>query len=203
MMKAIAEAASPIGTPYRRCSTATMVALPTGSFTSAGTAAAARRQLALGEATVIAPADDEDAASGSEALWRELATLRPLPRRVLILRAEQGREWLAQQLRDAGAEVNSLAVYRRVARAWKDLPAGALVAAALHAARPVLVVTSSEAVQLVLHNAEQAGLGDQLRNGVVVTMHPRVAEVLRAAGCAEVHTLPHLDAAALLALAPR
>lgn len=171
----------------------------------AATADVARRELPLGNgALLIAPPVSEDEAmAGSEALWHELQTLMPAPRRVLVLRAEQGREWLAEQLRAAGAEVQSLAVYRRVARPWTDALSAASIAATLQGARPVLVVTSSESVKSVLHNAEQGGVADALRAGMAVTSHARISTALTAAGFSDVRTLARIDAAGLLALLPR
>lgn len=170
----------------------------------AASAAAVRRALRLPPTVrIIAPdhGDDENG-PGSEALWRELAA-EPAVRRALILRAEQGREWLAERLREAGAQVDTLAVYRRLERSWRQLPEAARLPAALAATRTVLVVTSSEAVQVAVRSASELGVLERLRSAVAVTMHPRVATALRSAGFAEVHTLARLDAATLLTLEPR
>ena len=62
------------------------------------------------------PADFPSGGDDSEALLRLPALLQrldcPSPR-VLILRGEGGREWLAEQLRARGAEVDYLQLYRR------------------------------------------------------------------------------------------
>lgn len=167
----------------------------------AGTALAARTALPLSPtATVLAP-DTEAAeeAPGSEALWDVLRTLQPPPRRVLILRAEQGREWLGERLRENGAEVHTLAVYRRTTRAWTHYADAADIAAALRAGATI-VVTSSEAAAVVRDNvvALRAVGAEDWPEPTLIATHPRVAATLRDAGFATVHTLPTLDAQAVL-----
>jgi uroporphyrinogen-III synthase len=149
------------------------------------------------QAQVIAPAGEgADEAPGSEALWPLLNALQPAPRRVLILRAEQGREWLGERLREAGAEVSVLAVYRRSARPWTAYATASELSAAL-AHAPTLVVTSSEAAQVVRQQID--AIAPAARETVrLITMHPRIAAALTAAGFAQVRVTPTLDAAALL-----
>ncbi|MGH6624278.1 MAG: uroporphyrinogen-III synthase, partial [Burkholderiaceae bacterium] len=62
-------------------------------------------------ATLIAPASESD--EGSEGLWAAWVARGVTARRVLILRAQSGREWLAETFAAAGSAVESLAVYRR------------------------------------------------------------------------------------------
>lgn len=164
----------------------------------AGTAQVVHEALALpAQAQVIAPAaQGADEAPGSEALWPLLNMLRPAPRRVLILRAEQGREWLGERLREAGAEVSVLAVYRRSARPWTAYATATELAAAL-ARAPTIVVTSSEAAH-VLRQQIHAIAPAALQAVRLVTMHPRIAAALTAVGFAQVRVLPTLDAPALL-----
>ncbi len=59
----------------------------------------------------------QQAGADSEALWQELQALRARWQgvRVLILRGDGGRDWLAATLRGAGAEVEVVELYRRVA----------------------------------------------------------------------------------------
>jgi len=56
----------------------------------------------------------------SEALWDELARQGVHPRRALLVRATQGRDWLAERLAAAGAEVRRHETYRRRPAAWPD-----------------------------------------------------------------------------------
>lgn len=166
----------------------------------AGTADSIHDALALPAAVqVIAPpAPAAEEAPGSEALWPVLRDLVPAPRRVLVLRAEQGREWLGERLRDLGAEVQAIAVYRRSSRPWTSYVAPAEVEAAV-AAAPTIVVTSSEAARIVRENLDAIDPAAAAR-ATLVTMHPRIAAALAAAGFAHVHALPVLDAPSLLQL---
>jgi len=83
----------------------------------AGTATELERE---GAREIIVP----DSGFDSEALMETLRALRPQPRRVLIVRGEGGREWLAESMRTMGAEVEYLECYRRLkpARCFGDLP---------------------------------------------------------------------------------
>ena len=50
----------------------------------------------------------------SEALWQRLRERDWQGRRVLVVRGENGRDWLGEQLRSRGAQVDFVAAYRRV-----------------------------------------------------------------------------------------
>jgi len=147
----------------------------------AATEAAVHRHLKLpDDASVIAPADH---GSGSEAFWAAWIQQARAAHRVLILRAQHGREWLGEQFGSTGAQVEMLPVYTRTEhtldgagltrlRRWVDADA-----------RVVTVFSSSEAVdaldrQLVVPSGAPAWL----RRGVAVATHERVAEKLLAAG---------------------
>jgi uroporphyrinogen-III synthase len=152
----------------------------------AGTRAAVLAALPGAAQAKVLPARDQDIhGSGSEALWPLLQAMQPLPRRVLLLRAQGGREWLAGKLQDAGSTVTPLAVYSRLPFAPAADLRRRLAAAA--AAGLASVVSSSEAVDALANM-----LGDQpevlqaLRAGPALASHPRIAERLRVAGFARV-----------------
>ncbi|MCX8114288.1 MAG: uroporphyrinogen-III synthase [Burkholderiaceae bacterium] len=137
-------------------------------------------------AAVIAPGDADEADAGSEALWDALMRSALRLQRVLLLRAEGGRMWLAERLAEAGARVTAVAVYSRRVRSagedeiatlrrWKD--AGR---------QPAMVVTSSEAVDVLVRQIERAGALEWLHAGLALATHARIAERLRAAGFARV-----------------
>lgn len=171
----------------------------------AATAAAARSELRCSRETrVIAPGRDDatglmtevsgSEASGSEALWPLLRAAAP--RRVLIARAQHGREWLAQQLKASGAEVTSAAMYQRRAlplspdqiaqmQGWRD--AGV---------RPNVLFTSSEAVDVLLDDGAAAGW---MFDAAAIATHPRIAARLRERGATSVSVAPSADAQALIA----
>lgn len=161
----------------------------------AGTRAAVLASISgAAAATVIAPASDDDG-SGSEALW-PLLRERPVPlRRVLLLRAQAGREWLGERLRESGAEVVPLAVYSRQAYA----PTEALRARLTEAARGAMasLFTSSDAVDALAAMLDsQPAVLQALRAGLALAAHPRIGDRLRAAGFARIAEC-HADAAAV------
>jgi uroporphyrinogen-III synthase len=137
--------------------------------------------------------DDADAGSGSEAFWQAWQAHRaqqgeaghPL-RRVLLLRAAQGRDWLLDQLRGSGAQVDPVAVYSRRAQPWNAQDV-AWVAARIGGPPPILVITSSEAVDALIDAASCAlpAALPWLRRGRALALHPRIVERLHAAGFAD------------------
>ena len=166
----------------------------------AATASAARAMLPVSDAVrLISPNDDDrgdaDGAAGSEALWPELAAVAP--RRVLIARAQHGREWLADKLRASGSDVNSVAVYSRRAVPLSPAQRVQLLRWRDEGVRPVTVFTSSEAVDVVLgHDVDEAGA--VLRAGVSVATHPRIAARLGRAGAQTIVPLAAPTADALI-----
>jgi uroporphyrinogen III methyltransferase / synthase len=105
-------------------------------------------------------------------------------KRVLIVRGDGGREWLADRLREAGAEVEAVAAYRRIVpepsvRTWERVHA--LLAGEPH----VWLVTSSEGVRNLGELARDHLTADeiaQLKRAAFVAPHPRIAETARALG---------------------
>ena len=73
--------------------------------------AAAAELPGSGAAAIVAPDDGDE--SGSEGFWRAWRATGRRARRVLLLRAATGRDWIIDQFRAADAEVDALAVYDR------------------------------------------------------------------------------------------
>jgi uroporphyrinogen-III synthase len=158
----------------------------------AATAGALRDEMpAAAAARIVAPPDpgeDSDAqpSSGSEALWSALEAAGVRPRRVLLLRAEGGRDWLLERWRAAGVDATPLAVYARRAHRPTSAQTRWLDA---HADRPAVasVITSSEAVDTLMdHLRAWPGLLAAARMGPALASHPRIASRLREAGFADV-----------------
>jgi uroporphyrinogen-III synthase len=151
-----------------------------------------RRSLpGAGRARFIAPVQGEatardaetGATSGSEALWPLLCTLQPPPRRVLIVRAETGREWLAQRLRQSGAEVEYASVYRRVEHQPDSGARAALQDWFDRGLEPACLLTSSEAIgALDRQLAERTELRYWLHQGLALYTHERIGKALCEAG---------------------
>jgi uroporphyrinogen-III synthase len=138
--------------------------------------------------------------AGSEALWQALRQA-PIPRQVLIVRADSGRDWLAERLREAGSAVEHACVYRREIHAPSDEQRAGLAALIGAYAHAVTLVTSSEAVAALdrqLETAPQARTW--LRQGLALGSHPRIVQALQAAGYARVSECELSPASVLLAI---
>lgn len=130
----------------------------------------------------------------SESLWAELSARPWQGRSVLIVRGDGGRDWLADTLRGAGARVELLGAYRRVA-SKPDAAQRALLAAAVAApAEHLWLFSSSEAIDRL------AALCPELdapawRPAQAIATHPRIADRARALGIGVVHaSRPGIDA---------
>jgi uroporphyrinogen-III synthase len=129
-------------------------------------------------------------------LWQQLQARDWQGRVVRIVRGEDGRDWLADQLGAAGAQVGFIAAYRRLPPQL-DAAGRALLQAALAQPRQHLwAFGSSESVG---HLAMLAP-GADWSQAVAVAPHPRIVAALQAAGFGTVRQVA-ADAAALAAVA--
>lgn len=143
-----------------------------------GTAAALR---AAGVTRLLCPPDDAPQFD-SETLWPLLRPRLQPCARVLWLRGDGGRDWLIEQLREAGAAVDPLAVYTRRA---PELDAAARTELQAWLGQPLLwLFSSGEAVG----HLQALARVDWPRLRALAT-HPRIAERLAALGC-EARVLP-------------
>jgi len=158
-------------------------------------AALARQGVAAPAYTVISPGADAnitetptDPRYDSEALHAAITAhfgadgLKD--KRVLIVRGDGGREWLADTLGESGANVEKVAAYTRIVpepsmRDWERIHA--LLAGEPHA----WLLTSSEGVRNLEDLAREYLTADEtltLKQVPLVTPHPRIAEAARQAG---------------------
>ena len=144
--------------------------------TGPGTAAALRA-VGVPPSLVAEPAADAPTFD-TEALWAQLSRHDWAGRQVLVVRGEDGRDWLADTLRARGATVEFVAAYRRRAPV-PDTAGQALLAAALAAPRAHLWLFSSS--EAVAHLRVLAPGADWSAARVLVT-HPRIAQTACAAG---------------------
>jgi uroporphyrinogen-III synthase len=174
--------------------TAERLAQPWPRRTAIGAVGASTRRAVLagipnaGDAALLAPdaTEAEGEGGGSEPLWKVLQPVIDRFRRVLILRAEHGREWLGEQMTGAGVEVEALPVYTR--RATTISPAAAAAICGWRAAgrTPALVITSSEAVDVLVGQLDALAGAGWTRSALVLASHERIAQRLRVAGFARV-----------------
>lgn len=145
--------------------------------TGPGTAAALQRA-GVPLAAIVQPAADA-AQFDSEALWGLLAPrLDWSGRRAAIVRGDGGRDWLATQLRQAGAHVEFVQAYARRAPQWGETEKALLADAMARPAAHAWLLSSSEAVD---HLAALVPGGDWSA-ALALASHPRIAERARRLG---------------------
>jgi uroporphyrinogen-III synthase len=143
--------------------------------------ALARHGVTDANASIIAPRDKHRTDSETLLLELDLPTLRG--KKVLIVRAESGRELLADQLRAAGVEVEQLVAYQRQSPVLTEARLAELNT--LLAEENDWVITSSEALRFLKQMVEQAekSAGWQiLQNKTLILPHPRIAETAKECG---------------------
>lgn len=156
---------------------ATWPAAVRAGSTGPGTSAALR-EAGLVSAQIVEPPPDMP--FETESLWAAVSGEAWAGRRVLVVRGEDGRDWLADTLRGAGASVGFVAAYRRSAPA---MPLAADEQAVLDAAvadpsQHVWLFSSSEAVRHLQQIAPAHGWSAAR----AIASHPRIAAAARQAG---------------------
>lgn len=169
-------------------------ALPAGS-TGPGTSAALREQ---GVVRIEEPAPDAGQFD-SEALWARLARRDWRGRRVLVVRGEDGRDWLAEQLRDSGAALEFVAAYRRVAPAPGAAERALLARALQRPQQHLWLFSSSQAIANLGALAPQADWSAAR----ALASHPRIAQAARDAGFGRVELVAPGAGAVAALLRPR
>jgi len=141
-------------------------------------------------ASSIVTPDDDAAQFDSESLWARLRGRDWRGARILVVRGDGGRDWLGERLVAAGAEVETVSAYRRLAPAFAGSARDAL-AAAVADTDAVWLFSSSEAIA----NLEQAVGAGRFHAARAVATHPRIAARARSLGFAVViEAPPGLDA---------
>lgn len=134
--------------------------------------------------------DDSEALLALPALEQALQVPEP---RVLIMRGEGGREFLAERLRGQGVSVDYLELYRRV---LPDYAPGELLRLVHEQQLNALLVSSGQGLEHLLHLA--ADDWPQLAGLPLFVPSARVAEAARDAGAQRVIDCRGASAAALL-----
>lgn len=140
----------------------------------------------------------------SEHLWPELQRLAGADwhgRRALLVRGDGGREWLGDRLREAGAAVSAVSVYRRACPTLSDETRALLTAALAAPESHVWLFSSSEAIGhlATLEQGTRGGVEPHRWAGVrALATHERIAASARALGVGHV-VLVRPDAAAVAA----
>lgn len=130
---------------------------------------------------LIVQPDADSPRFDAETLWTQRLSGRSWQgASVCIVRGEDGRDWLADTLRQAGASVHALAAYRRCAPLWTPAEVAALSALA-EDPQAVWLFSSSQCIDhLVQRWTPEVAAG--LRRQLVLATHPRIARTAEAAG---------------------
>jgi uroporphyrinogen-III synthase len=154
--------------------------------------AQALREAGVPAAQIVQP-PPESASLDSEHLWPQLAGHDWQGRLALILRGDGGRDWLAERLRERGAEVREYGVYRRRCPHWSQGERQLLGQVLAEPARHVWLFSSSEAIG---HLETLAGTGADWSRGLAIATHERIAQRVRSLGMGHV-VLARPDAVAV------
>ena len=144
-----------------------------------GTAQAVRN--AWGEnVNLIYPTGASEKA-GSEALFEEIKRTG-FPKHLLILRSQEGREWLAEHLENEGVLVEKLSVYEREPLTLRDWEIKALEKG-IQEESPVILITSTGAIDIIKKAVSHVpGAYEWLKNGIAITNHDRTFDRLSEEG---------------------
>src|SRR5512139_787098 len=152
---------------------------PAGVLAAAPGPGTAQALQAQGVGTSDLEQPDADAPQfDAEALWARLQQRRWIGRRVVIVRGDGGRDWLADTLRAAGAVVDFVAAYRRALPVLDDVQSTLLSRALAEPHAHLWLFSSSEAVGHLRALAPQADWS----GAQALASHPRIAEAARSLG---------------------
>jgi uroporphyrinogen-III synthase len=179
-------------------------AWPPGVFAAAPGPGTAQALVDAGvpPACMLQPAADA-ARFDSESLWACMQALPWAGRRVCVVRGEGGRDWLAQRLQEAGAQVAFVQAYGRGAPQLEAAQRALLQAALADPEEVLWLFSSSEAIG---HLPALAPPGADWSRSRALASHPRIAQAARDLGFGRVEAVsPAFDAvcAALRAAEPR
>lgn len=149
---------------------------PLLQIAAVGLSTASEISRVFGRTDVILPAqgDSED----SESLWRGIIARGALPRHVLIVRGQSGRDWFAEQLHQHGIQVSIHAAYCRTQATWDDGLVSRLQAFSVSAHLPVFVCTSAQGILALACLAREHGIYPWCREGRFVVTHSRHQEII-------------------------
>jgi len=148
---------------------------------SVGAASARPLHGVVPAAQLVHPSPEEP--QDSESLWQRLQSRvkqsRPTPPRVLIVGATQGRDWLQHQLQQHGCRVERYAVYERQPAHWQEVDVRPLRQALTDDMRPIVLLTSTQAVQALDANLRRLNLTALYGQARFLLIHPRIIEALQ------------------------
>ncbi|MGB3433586.1 uroporphyrinogen-III synthase [Achromobacter sp.] len=149
-------------------------------------AQALRQSACFGANTTVLHPPESAPSHDSEALWQVLQGLAQRPRRVLLVRGTQGRDWLGDQLEAHGAAVTRHAAYLRRPASWDADQLASLRCWAGADVPATWLITSGEGADALRTGLDAAGLADWWARCRFVLTHPslerRVPQACHEAG---------------------
>ena len=121
---------------------------------------------------------DGAASQDSEALWPLILQHEPLPRRVLILRGQDGREWLSAKLTQLGVDVVVQQTYQREIATWAEAVQQPLQVLAQSGGQAVWLLTSAHGVLAIADKMQALNLMGWYQKTAFVLTHERLGKVL-------------------------
>jgi uroporphyrinogen-III synthase len=152
-------------------------------------------------AAVVQPAADA-VTLDSEALWAQLQHQEWAGRQVLVVRGEDGRDWLADTLRARGARLDFVAAYQRVLPSLGSRERAMLALAVATPTQHLWLFSSSQAVAHLCSLAP----GVDWQHSLAFASHPRIAQAAQECGfgsVSEVAASPKAVVEAVAAMAAR
>lgn len=127
----------------------------------------------------------------SEALWPLILAQQRLPRTVLILRGQDGREWLSEKLLALGIAVTVQQTYQREVASWPDPLCVSLRKLASEGRQAVWLLTSAHGIQAIVQKLHDLKLLSWFEHCAFVVTHERLPPVLAKALGRELGQLCH------------
>jgi len=128
------------------------------------------------QACVLHP--DASLAQDSESLWPLLIDLDPPIKKVLIVRGQDGRDWLSQRLRDRGVEVTLHQAYRRQEAQWPADLTERFQSLRSQGVHPTWLLTSPHGAEVICRNIKNLGLVEWFAASTFVLTHERLQLIL-------------------------
>jgi uroporphyrinogen-III synthase len=117
-------------------------------------------------------------AQDSESLWPILMALEHPVKHVLIVRGQDGRDWLSQRLSQAGAKVLLHQVYRRQPAQWPEALNEHLLALSLQRVPATWLLTSPHGLESISKNLQALNLLEWFAHSSFVLTHERLKPML-------------------------
>ena len=128
------------------------------------------REVFVTSQPVLCPQDGQ---ADSEALWAELDRRDVKPRRVLLVRGQDGRDWLIDKLRAVGIETTVHSAYRRLPVDLDEQTMGELLHRAGAGQEAVWLLTSMQSIDLLLAQERTEQVLSWLSNCSFILTHEK------------------------------